>query len=431
MKNLHLQIALDFDDLDRAIKLAHEAVKGGADWIEVGTPLIKSEGMNAIRIIKKEFPDKTIIADMKIMDVGSFEVDMAAKSGADIIVVLGVADNSTIKEAVESAKKYGAQIMADLINVENMPERAVKLEAMGVNYICVHVGIDQQMRGITPIDITKKVSEVISNAEIAVAGGLNSETVVDAVKAGANIIIVGHAITAAENATIATRNIIKAMKTGKKIETQAFRKYSQEKLRDVFHKVSSCNISDAMHKMGELRNLHPIVPGIKMVGTAVTVRCFNGDWSKTVEAIDIAEPGQVIVIEESGSLAVWGELASWSSKIKGIAGVVIDGAIRDVDEIKKIRFPAFARTVNPTAGEPKGFGEINIEIICSGQKIRPGDWIIGDETGVVVVPKEKAHQIANRALMIYENEARIREEIKQGNTLGKILKLKRWEKILG
>ena len=85
-----LQIALDFMNLDRALQIAKEAVAGGVDWLEVGTPLIKSEGMHAVRTLRKEFPDHTIVADMKIMDVGTIEVEMATKAGADVVIVLGV-----------------------------------------------------------------------------------------------------------------------------------------------------------------------------------------------------------------------------------------------------------------------------------------------------------------------------------------------------
>jgi 3-hexulose-6-phosphate synthase/6-phospho-3-hexuloisomerase len=76
--------------------------------------------------------------------------------------------------------------------------------------------------------------------------------------------------------------------------------------------------------------------------------------------------------------------------MKEIAGVVIDGGIRDVEDIREMQFPAFARYMTSAAGEPKGFGEINIEIICGGVKVAPGDWIVGDDNGVMVIPKDKA-----------------------------------------
>ncbi len=427
----NLQIALDFMNLDRALQVAKESVAGGVDWIEVGTPLIKSEGMNAVRVIRKEFPDHIVVADMKIMDVGTIEVEMATKAGANVVIVLGVSDNSTIIEAVEAGKRYGSKIMCDLINVENMLERAVELERLGVNIICVHIGIDQQVKGMKPIEITKQISEVLSTSELAVAGGLNSETAPLAVSAGANVIIIGHAITAASNCKEATEIIKKAMATKKPIKSKLMKKYDEKDLYEVFKLVSTPNISDALHRAPCMREIHPIFPGIKIVGKAVTVRAYNGDWSKPVEAIDIAGKGDVIVIEEDGDIAVWGELASNSCQVRGIEGVVIDGAIRDVDDIRELKYPAFAKYIRSNAGDPKGFGEINIEIEAGGLKVRPGDWIVGDDNGVIVIPKEKAQEMANRALMVLENENRIREEIKRGSTLAKVLKLKKWEKVLG
>ncbi len=108
-------------------------------------------------------------------------------------------------------------------------------------------------------------------------------------------------------------------------------------------------------------------------------------------------------------------------------GVVIDGAVRDIDDIRKMNFPIFARHLTPTAGEPKGFGEINAPIEICGRKIEPGDWIIGDESGVVVVPKSAAMEMANRAIDVNEKENRIREEIQQGSTLGQTMYLKKWD----
>lgn len=169
-----------------------------------------------------------------------------------------------------------------------------------------------------------------------------------------------------------------------------------------------------------------------MVGRALTVRTIDGDWAKPIEAIDKADKGTVLVIDvNQGTTAIWGELATWSAKIKGLAGVVIDGAVRDYDDLLKINFPIFSRSIAPNAGEPKGLGEIGAEITCGQQTVRTGDWIIGDDSGVVIVPQEIAQEIANRALDVKEQENRIREEIKQGGSLGSVLKLKKWEKKIG
>jgi 3-hexulose-6-phosphate synthase/6-phospho-3-hexuloisomerase len=261
---------------------------------------------------------------------------------------------------------------------------------------------------------------------------LNSENIPDVVSAGADIVIVGGAITKASDLLEATKRIRKSIDLAKPIESLEFRKYKKEELIEALKKVSSSNVSDAMHRGGAMKGIHTVVPGLKMAGKALTVKTMNGDWAKVVEAIDLAEKGDILVIDTNcGNIAVWGELATWSAFTRGLGGIVIDGAARDIDDLKEIRFPVFARYEVPDAGDPKGFGEIGCEVVCGGLKVNKGDYIIGDDSGVVVIPQEEAQEIINRSLDVKEKENRIREEIKRGSTLSKVLKLKKWEKIVG
>ncbi|MBE6523529.1 MAG: bifunctional hexulose-6-phosphate synthase/ribonuclease regulator [Thermoplasmata archaeon] len=426
-----LQIALDLMQLNRAVVIAHEAVDGGADWVEVGTPLIKSEGAEAVRTLRREFPGKKIIADTKTMDVGGVEVEIMAKAGANIITVLGLSEDSTIEEAVMAGRKYGAEVMVDMINVPDKLQRSIEVEKLGVAYICLHMGIDTQMKGEEPpIDILRKVVEAVS-IPIAVAGGITAESVGQYVEAGATDIIVGGAIIKTGNIKEAAENVKKAM-AGAKIDTGISKKYTEDQLFEAFSKVSTCNISDAFHKQGVMIGILPqsLQHRQRMVGRALTVQTTNGDWAKPVEAIDHVKKGDVIVVDVGGApVAVWGELATCSAMVMGAAGIVIDGAIRDIDDIRDLKFPAFSRTVAPCAGEPKGYGGIGIEVTVGGQKVRTGDWIIGDESGIVVVPKEMAVEVANRSLDVHERENRTREEIKRGSTLSKVNELSKWEPV--
>ena len=425
-----LQIALDLMQLNRAVTIAHEAVEGGADRIEVGTPLIKSEGAEAVRTLRREFPGRKLIADTKTMDVGGLEVEMMAKAGADVVTVLGLADDSTIAEAVSSGRKYGAEIMVDMINVPDRVLRAKAVEKLGVSYICLHMGIDTQMKGEgAPVDILRKIAQEVS-IPVAAAGGITVETAPAYVKAGASIIIVGGGIIKAADVKQSAKDMLSSM-SGQKVSTVLSKKYGEEELFKAFSKASTCNISDAFHKKGVIMGLRPfIAEGVRMVGRALTVQTANGDWAKPVEAIDRARPGDVIVIDVGNApMAVWGELASNSAVTMGVVGVVIDGAIRDIDDIKKMKFPAFARSVVPCAGEPKGYGGIGMEVTIGGQTVRTGDWIIGDENGLMVVPKEVAVEVANRTVDINERENRTREEIKRGSTLSKVNELAKWEPV--
>ncbi|MDD1697300.1 MAG: bifunctional hexulose-6-phosphate synthase/ribonuclease regulator [Methanoregula sp.] len=427
MKKAVLQVALDILELKRALQIAQESLDGGSDWIEIGTPLIKSEGMQAIRSMRDRFPDTILVADMKIADTGTLEVEMAAKAGANIVCVLADADDSVIAEAVRASRLYGIRIMADLINVKDPVSRASELEALGIDILCAHVGIDQQMMGKSSLDLLETLSDKV-HIPLAIAGGIDATAAGDAVQSGADIIIVGGWIVRSADVTGSTKKIRSAMDN---LSIQSIEKKSpDEEIRSLLMQVSAPNITDAMHRKGAMSGIISMCGNVKMVGRAVTVQTFPGDWAKPVEAIDVARKNEVIVINNDGAtdVAPWGELATLSCIKKGISGVVIDGAVRDIDDIRIMKFPLFAKAVVPNAGEPKGFGEINAEIRCGGQYVRPGDWIVGDESGVVVIPVERAYEIARRALEVRKNEERIREEIRRGSTLSEVSELIKWEK---
>jgi 3-hexulose-6-phosphate synthase/6-phospho-3-hexuloisomerase len=420
-------VALDLLELDRSVEIAKEAVLGGADWIEAGTPLIKSEGMNSVREMKKSLPGTRIVADMKTVDTGAMEVEMAAKAGADIVAMLAASDNSTIEDAMRAAHKYGVQIMMDLLTVTDPVKRSIELETLGVDYICVHVGIDQQMTGRDAIDFLKQIVKEVKTP-VAAAGGIDAISAASAIAGGAAIVIVGGSVVRSADVTGSARKIREAIDHAK--ASAVPRRSLEEEMVSIFRDVSTPNISDAMHRKGAMRNIHPINIGTKIVGTAITVQTFAGDWAKPVEAIDLAGPGNVLVIYNgSNNVAPWGGLATLSCKNKGIEGVVVDGAVRDVDEIRALNYPIFSSAITPNAGEPKGMGEINAEITCGGQIVRPGDYIVGDDCGVVVVPKERAYEIARRAKEVEKMESRLYEEIRRGRTLSQVANLKKWEKV--
>ncbi|ODS32807.1 MAG: thiamine monophosphate synthase [Candidatus Scalindua rubra] len=424
-----LQVALDFINLRRAINAAKEATEAGVDWIEVGTPLIKSEGLNSVRALRREFPNTTIVADMKTMDAGRLEMETAAKAGADIAVVMGDASDSTIKECINAGGNYGIKVEVDFIGTTDCTDRAISVEKWGADFIGIHTAIDEQMLGNYPF---KRLSRICSKVSIpvAVAGGINSETVADAINAGAKIIVVGGAICKATDIKVATANLKKAMSNREKIAANFFKRASNGNIREILEKVSTANISNGSHRLKGITGLQCISLETKMIGQAVTVRTYPGDWAKPVEAIDKAEKGNVIVIDSGGvGPAVWGELATHSAIQRGLAGVAVNGAIRDSSEIRKLQFPTFAKLVMPNAGEPKGFGEIGVPINISGITINNGDWIVGDDDGLIVIPKREAKEMVNHAMDWLEKENRIREEISQGKTsLGEVIELLKWTK---
>ncbi|WP_342759089.1 3-hexulose-6-phosphate synthase [Kineothrix sedimenti] len=191
---MKLQLALDIFNLDEALGLA-EKLKEYVDIIEIGTPFVLEYGLEAVRQFRAKFPDKRILADTKIMDAGELESAAAFKAGADYVTVLAVTDIATINACVETANKYGKEIVADMICVEHIPEKIEQLEAIGVHGIAVHTGVDQQKRGRTPMDDLKVMKTYSKSAEISVAGGISLETVPAYAALNPDVLIVGGGIT--------------------------------------------------------------------------------------------------------------------------------------------------------------------------------------------------------------------------------------------
>ncbi len=425
-----LQVALDYIEIERALRLAHEAVAGGADWIEAGTPLIKSEGFEAVRKLRSAFPHHVIIADLKTMDAGRIEFEAAANAGATIAVVLAAASDATISQCVEVGYKYGLKTYCDTINIPDdmFSQRVIEISRLGVDFIGVHMPIDDQMRGQDPL-ARLKVARSATDLPLAVAGGVTSETAPDMIRAGASIIIVGGALHKASDARHAAQSLKHAMTTGVPEASAIGHRSASGNIKEILLRTSSSNLSDAMHHKPCLANIHPRTPGLRMAGPAQTVRSCPGDWNKVVQAIDQTPSGGVLVVDCGGvTPAVFGELAAHSAKNRGLGGVVIHGAIRDSDVSTRIGLPIFSSSVCSNAGEPKGFGEIGTEIIINGQAVRPGDWIFGDDDGVMVLPKEQAVEYANRALDVMEMEQRLSAEILSGKSLAEVVNLKKWEK---
>ena len=428
MSEIKLQVALDFLELSRAMAVAEAAVAGGADYIEAGTPLIKSEGLDAVRALRAKFPGAVIIADMKTMDAGKIEAEAAAKAGANVITVCGPASRSTILECVEAGKHYGLDVAVDLMGLPDPVAFAREAGSLGVAWLDVHCPIDAQMHGEDPLELLRAVREV-TDLTLAVAGGLNSETAAAAAGAGADVVIIGGAITKANDPKQAAADIRKAIDTRQAVATEQFKRTGQADIREALAGMRTANISVGSHNQASLAGIRPIIADSFACGPAVTVRTIPGDWSKPVQAIDAAKPGDIIVIDAAGQPpAIWGELATESALNKGVAALVVHGAVRDTADIRRLGFPVWSTLITAHAGEAKGCGSINQPIEISGQRICPGDWIVADGDGVMVLPAARAVEMANRAANVLEQENRVRQEIRDNKTtLAKVLNLARWE----
>lgn len=191
----------------------------------------------------------------------------------------------------------------------------------------------------------------------------------------------------------------------------------------------SCVVADAQQRAGVMRSyLRPLSQETRFVGPALTVRLEPGNQVDCLDALAVARAGDVIVVDAAGETetSVWGGLMSRLCKMKGVAGAVVDGAIRDTDETRDIGFPIFSKAIVPRSTHSPYSGrmepiEINVPIQCAGVLVRPGDIVLGDEIGVVVVPAEEAAQVLEQARQQAEKEEQTRAKIQEGWTVERLL----------
>jgi 3-hexulose-6-phosphate synthase / 6-phospho-3-hexuloisomerase len=190
-------------------------------------------------------------------------------------------------------------------------------------------------------------------------------------------------------------------------------------------KPGTAALSDALGKCGAMNHaIQCVSANPTMAGPAYTVRVHIADILMVGKALSECPRHHVLVIagHAEENVALWGELTTLAALRKRMAGVVIDGAVRDIASIRRSSLPVFARAVVPGAGGAEYLGEIGVAVECGGQVVRPGDWLVGDDDGVVVIPAEKLQKTLETAQRIVAAEREIERAIRKGADIGHLLR---------
>lgn len=214
MKEPIVQIAIDTTTIKEAKKVVEKAIAAGADWIEIGNPLIKFEGLKVVEKIRSEYPNIYIIVDLMIMAGPDKYVKAIKEFGGDNVTITALAPDKSIESAIKSCEKYNIKSTVDLFNVDNIVDEAIKYEKMGADYLMVHYGVDQK-KYLTVKPFLKQLKDVSSKVSIPISYatyGINEA--LDAVENGADIIVQGEPLISNINAGDKLSNFIKKVKEG-------------------------------------------------------------------------------------------------------------------------------------------------------------------------------------------------------------------------
>ncbi len=190
---MRLQLALDQVQLAEALNVVGK-VHDLIDIVEIGTPLLIREGLSAVAAMKKHFPRLPLLADLKIVDAGEYESRVAFEAGADIVTVLAMAHDVTLRAAVQTAKMQSGSIMVDLISVQDVSRRIAEVERLGADYVCVHTASDLGAAGSATLSRLEEAVAAASSTEVAVAGGITQSSIEEILSRKPDIVIVGGAV---------------------------------------------------------------------------------------------------------------------------------------------------------------------------------------------------------------------------------------------
>lgn len=192
--------------------------------------------------------------------------------------------------------------------------------------------------------------------------------------------------------------------------------------RALCEQARQCSVADLHEALGGARahtqtmshRMRPLLAGVRVAGPAVTACCPPGDNLMMHRSLYLSRPGDVLVVQCPEAGAQWGDSAAFYAKHKGLAGVVVDGYIRDTDDLVELRSPVWSTKIGPSTPAKAAHGSVNAPIVCDGVRVEPGDLVVADGDGVVVIPRADASAVVDRAMQRKLREDGFRQKVLAG-----------------
>lgn len=408
-----LYIGLDFLHLENALFYAEQCIAGGIEYLEIGSLLLKNTGFNSVRIFKERFPSIKMVCDLKIIQPQSLEIESIARAQVFAVTISGAISEKNFQSCLSMIKQNSLKAYLDfrgcaLSVIQNAMPLISQADAIIVDFIPRSHAIFQQIASMTDTPLFIHSFSLEEN-DIKNISNLASTLVVS--------IEEGTGLSAKET-------ISKLKSTLSKTETQAEisqKEYNEETLRDKIRQISTVHICEVYRKPVFLEKVYPLHRFTKIVGRAYTLRVWPGEQKQVVKYL-LEIPEKSILVVDAGGFqgnAVWSYLATEIAIKRKISGAVVYGSVSDVPHLRQKGFPCYASYLTAIPGQEEGTFSCNIPLTLGNVSINPGDWMIGDDNGIVCIPALQAFSIVDNAFELARSREPILEELAAIETLTK------------
>lgn len=403
-----LSVSLEFLHLENALFCAEQSVSAGVEILEIGSTLLKSTGLTSIKVLRERFPNVTLVADMKVQNNIASEIKAIVDAGANSITISGSASPDVWKESIDIASEYNVEIILDFRDIvqpqeyitENIPEK--------INIVMFSL----KQNGNIAFSLLQKATSSLT-IPVAVRDVQEEDDIAEAISLGASIISVSFCDAKEKNIQEAVKKIQKILSDTKKTFPEDPVSLHEEQLFELLDQVAPSDFCEVIESPCFLDEIFPIQKYTKIIGKVATLKTWPGSELAVLEFLLTLQPKTILVIDAGGrGAAVWGQMATEIAIKKGLTAVVINGSIKEVNKIREKSFPCYTTSMSSKMEKKQSMAIDEHCTLKIGEVfISSGDWLIGNDTGIVCISQNNVFLNANKALKRYKDRMRIIRDV--------------------
>jgi len=396
-----LSVSLEFLHLENAIFCAEQSVSAGVDIIEVGSTLLKSTGLTSIKVLRERFPDVTLVADMKVQCNVKSEIKAVADAGANSVTISGNVSSEIWQQSLEVAKEQGVGVILDFRDIAR-PQQLIN-RGIPEGFQTIMLSIKEPS-----FALLQKTTSALTTP-VGVQGVEEEDAIVESISLGASTIGIRFSDAKEKSIQDAVKSILKILSNAKRTFPKDPMALHEEQLLQLLEQVSPSDFCEVSERPCFLENVYPVQKYTKIAGKAATLKVWPGAEMAVLDFLMKMESRCVLVIDAGGrGAAVWGQMATEIAIKKELVGVVVYGSIKDVNKIREKGLPCYTSSITPIIAKDQdsSFSE-NCPLKIGEVFVKPGDWIVGDDTGIISISQDEIFFKTNEALRRFNERMEI------------------------